>query len=72
MYKGVVVEVVDMKNIILQAKLELARRDFWEYSKLKAPNFYKEGRDFLKDMCERMQRFYEGNEKVLVINLPPR
>ena len=59
-------------EIIYQAKLELARRDFWEYCKLTAPDFYKESRPFLKDMCYQLQNFYYSNEKVLVINLPPR
>lgn len=59
-------------EIIYQARLELARRDFWEYCKLTAPDFYKESRLFLKDMCYQLQNFYESDEKVLVINLPPR
>lgn len=59
-------------EIIYQAKLELARRDFWEFCKLTAPDFYKESRPFLKDMCYQLQNFYESDEKVLVINLPPR
>lgn len=59
-------------EIIYQAKLELARRDFWEYCKLTAPDFYKESRPFLKDMCYQLQNFYFSDEKVLVINLPPR
>ena len=59
-------------EIIYQAKLELARRDFWEFCKLTAPDFCKESRPFLKDMCYQLQNFYYSNEKVLVINLPPR
>lgn len=30
-------------------RCEFARRDFWEYCKLLAPDFYKEDRKFLKD-----------------------
>lgn len=55
-----------------QARLELARRDFFEYCKLTAPDFYKENRVFLKDMCYELQDFYESNDRVCVINLPPR
>lgn len=55
-----------------QAQYELARRYFWYYCKLKAPDFYKEDRAYLKDMCNRLQEFYESDRKVLVINLPPR
>lgn len=64
--------MIPIDEIIYQAKLELARRDFWEFCKLKAPDFYKENRPYLKDMCNQLQSFYEGKEKVLVINLPPR
>lgn len=55
-----------------QARLELARRDFFEYCKLMAPDFYKDDRIFLKDMCKELQGFYESKERVCVINMPPR
>lgn len=55
-----------------QARLELARRDFFEYCKLTAPDFYKEDRNFLKDMCYQLQDFYESEDRFIVINLPPR
>lgn len=55
-----------------QAKIELARRIFWNYCKLKAPDFYKEDRAFLKDICTKVQNFIESNKKILVINMPPR
>ena len=60
------------KELIYQARLALARKDFWEYCKLIAPDFYSDDRAYLKDMCYQLQHFYESNEKVLVINLPPR
>lgn len=58
-----------------QARLELARRDFFEYCKLTASDFYKEDRLFLKQMCNDLQAFYESNkpeDKILVVNMPPR
>lgn len=51
---------------------ELASRDFWEYCKLKAQNFYKEDRTYLKDMTNAMQDFCENDDDALIINLPPR
>ena len=61
------------QEIIKQARLELARRDFFEYCKLTAPDFYKEDRTFLKDMCCQLQEFYESKtDRILVVNLPPR
>ena len=56
-----------------QAKLELARRSIWEYSKLRHPNFYKEDREYLKTMCEEIQNFIEQEEKkILLLNVAPR
>lgn len=59
-------------EIIKQAKLELARREFFFYCHLKAPDFYKYDREYLIDLCNNMQEFYEGDDEVLIINLPPR
>ena len=59
-------------EIRYQAKLELCRRDFWEFCKTLAPDFYMEGRDYLKELCMEIQNFYESDEKVLIINEPPR
>jgi len=57
----------------LQARYELARRDFWEYCKLRADDFYKEDRKYLKEFCKKLQDFYFcSNKKVLVVNAPPR
>lgn len=56
-----------------EAQLELARRDFWEYCKLRAPDFYKEDRAYLKHICHELQTFYESpTDKVMIINEPPR
>jgi len=53
-------------------ELELARKDFFYYCNLLAPDFYKEDRKFLKDICEQMQDFYFSSDDVLIINVPPR
>lgn len=56
-----------------QARLELARRDFWEFCKAKAPDFYREDRKYLKNICHQLQDFYEDkNERVMILNEPPR
>ena len=55
-----------------QARLELARRNFWNYCKIKAPDFYQEDRVYLKDMCNKLQEFVTSDKKILVINMPPR
>lgn len=53
-------------------RCELARREFWEYCKLLAPDFYKESRGFLRDKCNQYQAFYEGDGRYLIDNEPPR
>ena len=57
----------------LEARKELARRQLYEYCKLKYPNFYRDDRTYLKEMCNEIQSFLEQDkDKFLVINLPPR
>lgn len=55
-----------------QFTLELARREFFYYCNIKAPKFYKENRNFLKEFCNDLQEFYESDDEVGIINLPPR
>lgn len=40
------------------AMCELARRDFFFYCKLKAPDFYTDDRKFLVDFCNQLQEFF--------------
>ena len=55
------------------ARMELARRDFWEFCKCKAPDFYKEDRRYLKNICHELQDFYEDpTARVMILNEPPR
>ena len=61
------------EEVQYQAKLELARRDFWEFCKLLAPDFYMEDRRYLKNICHELQDFYEdADARVLILNEPPR
>lgn len=62
-----------MKNeIIYRAKLELARRDFFYFCKLTAGDFYTDDKPFLQDLCHQLQDFIESDEKIMVVNIPPR
>jgi predicted phage terminase large subunit-like protein len=54
------------------AKIELAKHVFWNYCKLLAPDFYTNDRPFLRDLCYKLQEFYESDQRILVINMPPR
>ena len=64
---------MDRELIKYYAKMELARREFWEYCKFTSPDFYSEDRTFLKDLAERLQWFVEeAEEQIMVVNMPPR
>lgn len=63
---------MDKELIQLGAKIELARREFFFYCNLKAPDFYKSNRKYLVELCNDLQEFYESDDEVLVINEPPR
>lgn len=61
------------EEVKYQALLELCRRDFWTFCCTLAPDFYMEGRDYLKEFCIALQAFYEDpKQRVLIINMPPR
>ncbi len=64
--------IVDKNLIRLGAKIELARREFFFYAQLKAPEFYKSDRKFLITMCDTLQKFISSDKKVLIFNVPPR
>lgn len=64
---------MDKALLKFYAKMELARREFWEYCKFTSPDFYSEDRLFLKDLAERLQWFIEeASEQIMVVNMPPR
>lgn len=63
---------MDKKLIQLGAKCELARREFFFYCNLMAPDFYKKNRKYLVELCKEFQEFYESDDEVLIINEPPR
>lgn len=55
------------------ARIELSKREFWEYCKFTSPDFYTEDRTFLKDLSQKLQWFIEdAEEQFMVVNMPPR
>ena len=61
-----------VKDDALDTQIELARKEFFWYCNLRAPKFYKRDRAFLVEFCEDLQDFYESDEEVMVVNMPPR
>ena len=55
-----------------QLRIYAAGVDFWTYCTLKAPDFYKPDRLYLKDICDQLQDFADSDDEVLILNAPPR
>lgn len=64
--------MVDIESIKRGAKIELAKREFFYFCQAMAPDFYRDNRRYLIDMCNEMQDFYESDDDILIVNLPPR
>lgn len=55
-----------------EARIELARRYFWDFEKLLYPELFTEERKLLKDMAETLQWFVDESDKhFLVMSVPP-
>lgn len=63
---------MDKEKLRYYARIELARREFFFYCQLKAPDFYKSDREYLKQLCNEFQEFLSSDDKVMVVNEPPR
>lgn len=61
-----------VKLNLVEIKKALARKSFFDYCNLKAPDFYKPNRQYLVRLCNELQEFYESDDEVLIVNLPPR
>lgn len=64
-----------------ELKLRKARKSFWDFCKVLEPDFYKDDRLYLKEICDTLQAIYEGRllnpntkkpYRKLMMNIPPR
>lgn len=55
-----------------RAGIELARRSLWWYCHLMAPDFYTEEREYLKNVCNALQDFWQSDDRILIMCMPPR
>lgn len=67
-------EIIEYLKLQEAIAVKKARRDFWSFCCLLYPEFYKESRPYLKDLCQTLQAFYNGSidKQILIINMPPR
>ncbi len=62
-----------MANLnLFEIKKALARKSFFDYCNLKAPDFYKYDREYLIKFCNELQEFFYSDDEVLIVNMPPR
>lgn len=71
---------LEKKLLLLREQtIRTARNNFWEYCKVRAPEFYKEHRHHLKTICHTLESLYKGTllkpngepYENLMLNLPP-
>lgn len=55
-----------------EQKIRKGKKSFFEYCHLKAPSFYKKDRAFLIGFCNQLQEFYNSDDEVFIVNMPPR
>lgn len=61
------------KSLIAKgAKCELARRHFYDFCQIIAPEFYRDDYTHLKYICNEMQEFLQSDDEVMIVNAPPR
>lgn len=54
------------------AKIELARRSFWDFEQLLYPELFTDDRKLLKTVADTLQNFIENSKKkYLILSLPP-
>ncbi|AIQ45609.1 terminase [Paenibacillus sp. FSL R7-0273] len=63
---------MDKAAIIRGARMELARREFFSFCQVMAPDFYRAERQYLVELCGEMQDFYQSDDDILIVNEPPR
>lgn len=65
-------ELLELEMLLQLEGIEEAKTNFFKFCNVLAPSFYKESRAFLIYMCDEMQDFYESDDEVLIVNVPPR
>lgn len=59
-------------EVRLEARKELARRNFWDFEQLLYPELFRDERKLLKNMADTIQDFVEdSNKHFLVLSVPP-
>jgi predicted phage terminase large subunit-like protein len=73
-------EIIELEIILKQEEVRKGVNSFWHFCKLKDPLYYSEDKQYLKDLCNQLQDFYESKllnpdgqpYRKLILNVPPR
>lgn len=65
-------ELLELEELLRAESIDNAKVNFFDYSHLKAPDFYQRDREYLIEVSDEIQEFSESNEDVLILNMPPR
>lgn len=65
-------ELLELEMLLQLEAIDEAKTNFFKFCNVLAPSFYKENRAFLVYMCDEMQDFYNSDDEVLIVNVPPR
>ncbi len=73
-------ELILLEKLLLEREIEKAQDEFWAFCKLREPDFYKDSRPHLKQICDTLEAFYYGKLKneveevysKLMIRVPPQ
>lgn len=65
-------ELMELERLLQLEAIDTAKKNFFKFCNLLAPSFYKESRAFLVYMSNEMQDFYQSDDEVLIVNVPPR
>ncbi|MEG0471286.1 MAG: phage terminase large subunit [Solibacillus sp.] len=65
-------ELLELEKLLQLEALDDAKTNFFKFCNVLAPSFYKESRAFLIYMCDEMQAFYQSDDEVMIVNVPPR
>lgn len=65
-------ELMELESLLQLESIDEAKTNFFKFCNLLAPTFYKESRAFLVYMSNEMQDFYQSDDEVLIVNVPPR
>lgn len=62
----------EKQQLKYRALIIKSRKNFYTFCRLKSPQFYKKDREYLKNVCEILENFYNSTKQVLILNMPPR